>query len=36
VNQALEEMKADQTLKAITDEWLSQKTNVGQVPTFSS
>src|SRR5437867_13117406 len=36
VNQALEEVKADQTLKAITDEWLSQKTNVGQVPTLSS
>jgi polar amino acid transport system substrate-binding protein len=35
VNQALEEMKADGTLQAITQEWLSQKTNVGQVPTLT-
>jgi len=32
VNQALEEMKADGTLQAITQKWLSEKTNVGVVP----
>ena len=35
VNLALTEMKDDGTLQAITKEWLSQKTNVGTVPTFS-
>jgi hypothetical protein len=28
-------MKADGTLQAITNEWLSKKTNVGQVPLWS-
>jgi len=32
VNLALSEMKADGTLQGITKEWLSTKTNVGQVP----
>jgi polar amino acid transport system substrate-binding protein len=32
VNQALEEMKSDGTLKDIQTTWLSQKTNVGEVP----
>jgi polar amino acid transport system substrate-binding protein len=36
VNLALQEMKADGTLEAITTEWLSEKTNVGEVPVFSS
>jgi polar amino acid transport system substrate-binding protein len=35
VNLALEEMKADGSLQAITTEWLSKKTNVGEVPVFS-
>jgi polar amino acid transport system substrate-binding protein len=35
VNQALAEMKDDGTLQAITQEWLSKKTNVGEVPVFS-
>jgi polar amino acid transport system substrate-binding protein len=34
VNLALQEMKADGTLDAITTEWLSEKTNVGEVPVF--
>ena len=34
VNLALQEMKADGTLAAITQEWLSEKTNVGEVPTL--
>jgi polar amino acid transport system substrate-binding protein len=32
VNQALEEMKSDGTLQDIHTTWLSQKTNVGEVP----
>jgi polar amino acid transport system substrate-binding protein len=32
VNQALEEMKSDGTLQDIQTTWLSQKTNVGEVP----
>ena len=35
VNLALSEMRADGTLDAITTEWLSKKTNVGEVPVFS-
>ncbi|HEX5949701.1 MAG TPA: ABC transporter substrate-binding protein [Actinomycetota bacterium] len=35
VNLALEEMKADGTLEAIQTEWLSEKTNVGEVPVLS-
>lgn len=35
VNQALDEMKADGTLQAITKTWLSDKTNVGAVPVLS-
>jgi polar amino acid transport system substrate-binding protein len=35
VNLALEEMKADGTLAAIQTEWLSEKTNVGEVPILS-
>jgi polar amino acid transport system substrate-binding protein len=34
VNLALEEMKADGTLQALTTKWLSKKTNVGEVPVF--
>lgn len=36
INQAIAELKSDGTLQAITTEWLSQKTNVGTVPVFSS
>jgi polar amino acid transport system substrate-binding protein len=36
VNQALEAMKSDHTLQDITTEWLSKKTNVGEVPVFST
>jgi polar amino acid transport system substrate-binding protein len=36
VDLALQEMKADHTLESITTEWLSEKTNVGKVPVFSS
>ena len=36
VNQALSEMKDDGTLADITTTWLSEKTNVGKVPVFSS
>jgi polar amino acid transport system substrate-binding protein len=36
INQAIAELKADGTLQAITTEWLSKKTNVGNVPVFSS
>jgi polar amino acid transport system substrate-binding protein len=36
VNQALAEMKSDGTLQAITTKWLSEKTNVGTVPVFST
>jgi polar amino acid transport system substrate-binding protein len=32
VNQALDEMKSDGTLQQIQTTWLSQKTNVGEVP----
>jgi polar amino acid transport system substrate-binding protein len=32
VNLALDEMKADGTLQSIQTEWLSEKTNVGEVP----
>ena len=32
VDLALEDLKADGTLQAIQTEWLSQKTNVGEVP----
>ncbi len=35
VDMALEEMKTDGTLATITTTWLSQKTNVGEVPVFS-
>jgi len=35
INLALQEMKADGTLRSITDTWLSKKTNVGQVPLWS-
>ncbi len=36
VDLALQEMKADGTLEAITTEWLSEKTNVGEVPVFEA
>jgi polar amino acid transport system substrate-binding protein len=36
VNRALAAMKSDGTLKAITTEWLSKQTNVGEVPVFST
>ncbi len=36
VNLALDEMKGDGTLAAITEKWLSEKTNVGTVPVFGS
>jgi polar amino acid transport system substrate-binding protein len=35
IDLALQEMKADGTLQSITDEWLSKKTNVGEVPVWS-
>jgi polar amino acid transport system substrate-binding protein len=35
INLALQEMKDDGTLTDITDEWLSKKTNVGEVPVWS-
>jgi polar amino acid transport system substrate-binding protein len=35
IDLALQEMKADGTLEAITTEWLSEKTNVGEVPVWS-
>jgi polar amino acid transport system substrate-binding protein len=35
IDRALQEMKADGTLQDITDEWLSKKTNVGEVPVWS-
>jgi polar amino acid transport system substrate-binding protein len=35
INLALQEMKADGMLSDITDEWLSKKTNVGEVPVWS-
>jgi polar amino acid transport system substrate-binding protein len=36
VNLALVEMKGDNTLQDLTTKWLSEKTNVGTVPVFSS
>ena len=33
---ALAAMKSSGELQAITTEWLSKKTNVGEVPVFSS
>jgi polar amino acid transport system substrate-binding protein len=36
VNQALAELKSDGTLQAINTKWLSEKTNVGAVPVFST
>ena len=35
IDLALKEMKDDGTLSDITDEWLSKKTNVGEVPVWS-
>jgi len=35
IDLALQEMKGDGTLRAITDEWLSKRTNVGEVPVWS-
>jgi polar amino acid transport system substrate-binding protein len=35
IDLALQEMKDDGTLSDITDEWLSKKTNVGEVPVWS-
>jgi polar amino acid transport system substrate-binding protein len=35
VNEALAALKASGKLQAITTEWLSKKTNVGEVPVFS-
>ena len=35
IDLALQEMKGDGTLQDITDEWLSKKTNVGEVPVWS-
>jgi polar amino acid transport system substrate-binding protein len=35
IDLALQEMKSDGTLEDITTEWLSKKTNVGEVPVFS-
>jgi len=36
IDLALQEMKADGTLQAITNQWLSKKTNVGKVPVFTT
>ena len=36
VNQALAELKSGGTLQAINTKWLSEKTNVGAVPVFST
>ena len=36
VNQALSKLKSGGTLKQIQDTWLSQQTNVGTVPVFST
>jgi ABC-type amino acid transport substrate-binding protein len=35
-NLALEEIQADGTLDAIHQEWLVEKTNVGEVPEFTT
>jgi polar amino acid transport system substrate-binding protein len=35
IDLALQAMKSDGTLQDITDEWLSKKTNVGEVPVWS-
>ena len=36
VNKALHTLKTNGTVQAITTEWLSKKTNVGEVPVFSN
>jgi polar amino acid transport system substrate-binding protein len=36
IDLAIQELKADGTIDAITEKWLSKKTNVGEVPVFSS
>ena len=36
VNKALEAMKSDGTLTAIQTTWLSEQTNVGVVPVFTT
>jgi polar amino acid transport system substrate-binding protein len=36
IDLAIQELKADGTLQGITEKWLSKKTNVGEVPVFSS
>jgi polar amino acid transport system substrate-binding protein len=36
VNQAIEALRSDGTLEALEQEWLSEKTNVGEVPVFSA
>lgn len=36
VNEAIEALRADGALAAIEQEWLSEKTNVGEVPVFTS
>jgi polar amino acid transport system substrate-binding protein len=36
IDAALKEMKADGTLQTLTQKWLSEKTNVGTVPEFTS
>jgi polar amino acid transport system substrate-binding protein len=36
IDAALQEMKADGTLQSLQNEWLSEKTNVGTVPEFTS
>jgi polar amino acid transport system substrate-binding protein len=36
IDAAIAEMKADGTLASLQTEWLSQKTNVGKVPDFTS
>ena len=36
IDQALEEMRTDGTLQDLQNTWLSQKTNVGSVPAFTS
>jgi polar amino acid transport system substrate-binding protein len=36
IDLALQEMKGDGTFEAITQEWLSEKTNVGEVPVWAT
>jgi polar amino acid transport system substrate-binding protein len=36
VNRAIEALRADGTIEALEQEWLSEKTNVGEVPVFSA